>query len=206
MNIFALIILLMLLILVIQAVRRALTKQTSARRFGLSLVASACLVVGAFGFFGTALSSTGALNFLPRSFEWPNYGSDEALQLASGEFVVPHTASGRVQVYDTDLEFVRGWTISASGGAFALTPSEGTRFYVYTARQNRKLEYDVLGNLLSSSGYGGAYPRENSSHRSVELKASPFLWPFTDPFAAWLFAAVGIGLAVLSDKLKAREE
>jgi hypothetical protein len=203
-NFFALIILLTLLVWILQAIRLTFSREKSWWRFGLKLVASSCLLVGAFGFFGSALSSAGALNWLPESFEWPSSGSDNSLQLPDGEYVVPHTASGRVQVYGADLAFVTGWTINASGGVFALAPSEGANFYVFTARNNQKYEYDSLGDLVSSTNYRGAYPAEHNSHQSIKLDVSPFLWPFTDPFAAWLFAALGIGLAIISDKLKVR--
>lgn len=206
MNFFALIILLMLLVWIVQAMRLALSKDKSWWRFGLKLVASSCLVIGAFGFFGSILSSVGALYWLPSSFEWPSNGSDKALQLPEGEYVVPHTGSGRVQIYGENLTFIRGWTINASGGVFALAPSQGATFYVITARNDRKFEYDVLGNLVSSTKYRGAYPAEHDSHLNIKLDISPLLWPFTTPFAAWLFAALGIALAVLSEKMKAKRQ
>ena len=204
MNLFALIVLVMLLFWIVQAIRLAFSKEKSWWKFGLNLVASSCLIVGAFGFFGSALSSTGAMNWLPDSFEWPVRGSDNALQLPDGEYVVPHTASGRVQIYGADLTYIRGWTINASGGVFALAPSQEANFYIFTARNDKKYEYDVLGNLVSSTNYRGPYPAEHNSHQSIKLDVSPFLWPFTDPFAAWLFAALGIALAILSNKLKVR--
>ena len=191
---------------VVQATRFAFNKRDNQAELIPAFAASACLLIGAFGFFGSALSSYGGLNFLPHSFEWPNQGSDAALRLPDGEFVIPHTASGRIQVYDAELSFLRGWTIDAEGGVFALAPSQGSRFFVYTARGNYQFEYDVAGNLLSSRKYQGPYPRNHDSHRIVELTISPLLWPFTDPIAAWLFAIVGMLLVIYLDKSKAQRK
>ena len=195
----------MLAVWVVQAIRFAFAERDSKRGLVLRFVASACLLAGALGFFGSALSSLGGLNFLPPSFEWPNYGSDAALKLPDGQFVVPHTATGRIQVYDLDLSFVRGWTIDADGGVFALAPSQDNRFFAYTARGNKRIEYDVSGNLLSSEYYRGPYPRKNDSHLNIELKVSPILWPFTNPIAAWLLGIVGLLLVVYLERPKARD-
>ena len=206
MSFVALLILLLLLFWLVQAFRFVLSREKSWWRIGLKLVASSCLVIGALGFFGSALSSAGALKCLPDSFEWPSNGSDNSLRLSDGEYAVPHTGSGRVQIYDEELTFIRGWTINASGGVFVLAPSQRATFYVITARNDRKFEYDVLGNQVSSAPFGGAYPPEHAAHVSIKLDVNPLLWPFTSPFAAWLFAGIGIALVVLLEKMKAKEQ
>src|SRR5437773_3218687 len=63
-----------------------------------------CLAIGAIGFFGSALSATGGLNWLPASFEWPVGTADNVVATADHFFVVPHTPSGRIQIYDDRLE------------------------------------------------------------------------------------------------------
>src|SRR5215831_20079947 len=81
---------------------------TGWRRW-LTALASCLVVVGAAGFFGSGLSAVGGLNWLPNSFEWPVGYSGGILTTAEGLHVVPHTPSGRIQVYDADWTFRTGW-------------------------------------------------------------------------------------------------
>src|SRR5262249_50277691 len=71
----------------------------------LTTTASCLLVVGAAGFFGSALSAAGGLNWLPSSFEWPVGYASGVVSTPEGLHVVPHTPSGRVQVYDANWSF-----------------------------------------------------------------------------------------------------
>src|SRR5436853_384195 len=75
----------------------------------LTITASCLMVVGAAGFFGTALSAAGGLNWLPSSFEWPVGYTGGVVSTSQGLHVVPHTPSGRVQEYDANWSFLTGW-------------------------------------------------------------------------------------------------
>ncbi len=120
-------ILMMLLVWIAQAVRIALSQKGFTLKAILNFVASGCLVVGATGFFGSALSATGGLDWLPESFEWPVGKVQGALTGADGRVVVPHRPSGRIQIYDRNLVFQRGWFINAHGGTFRLSPVGRTK-------------------------------------------------------------------------------
>ena len=124
------------------------------------------------------------------------------MRLASGEYAVPHEGAGRVQVYDENLEFVRGWSANSDGGSFVLVSYVEDRFFVVTARGNRRDQYDVLGNRYASSFYTGDYPPAGIANVQVELEVNPLLWPFTHPFVAWLYAAIGMALGGLAEKIK----
>src|SRR5262249_12353168 len=65
-------------------------------------VGSGLAVIGSLGFFGNAFSDVGGLNWLPASFEWPCGYVSGVATTDSGLYVVPHTPSGRIQVYDAD--------------------------------------------------------------------------------------------------------
>ena len=131
MNLPVIIITAMLTVWILQAVVVALSVKSFTWKAGLNFIASACLVIGALGFFGSALSATGGLSWLPSTFEWPIGGAENVLITSDGTHIVPHTASGRIQIYDKDLNFLRGWNIDAGGGTFILVPAGDNDFYIY---------------------------------------------------------------------------
>ena len=79
--------------------------------FGVGL-----LLIGVTGFLGAGFSSAGGLNWLPSSFEWPVGSVDGVVTTKDGLHVVPHTPSGRIQIYDSGWHFTRGWRVDAGGG------------------------------------------------------------------------------------------
>src|SRR5579863_4024374 len=76
------------------------TKNETGTRCWLIGTAATLVIIGAIGFFGAALSASGGLNWLPNSFEWPVGYASGVVSTRDDLFVVPHTPSGRVQVYD----------------------------------------------------------------------------------------------------------
>jgi len=198
-NFFTIVILMMLLVWIAQAVRIAFPQKSFTAKAILNFVASAFLVVGATGFFGSALSATGGLNWLPESFEWPVGSAQGALAKPDGTIIVPHEPSGRIQIYDGDLSFQRGWFIDAHGGAFRLSPADGNTFYVFTARGNHKYLYDVHGSLLSCGTYpGGDYSKAEHTGEVVDIPTPFYLMVFVHPLASWLVAAIGMVLLFLT--------
>ncbi len=186
-------ILICLLVWIVQAVRIVCSQKKLTWKSGVNFLASGCIVVGAFGFFGSALSAAGALNWLPSSFEWPVGEAKGALKRADGFLVVPHIPSGRIQIYNGDLEFQRGWYVQASGGKFKLAPINHETFYVYTTRGNKTLVYDIYGSLLPSEKYEkGTQSRLTKARVNVEIPTPLYLKVFVHPLASWIVAAVGM--------------
>ena len=89
---------------------------------------SLLMFLGGVGWFGSALSAYGGLNGLPPSFEWPVGTSDRVITMAGGEHVVPLIFSARVQVYDRNLKFLRGWAVPSYGKPFRVRPAGSDRF------------------------------------------------------------------------------
>lgn len=58
------------------------------------ILASVLLAVGGTGFFGSALSAVGGINWLPRSFEWPVGYVGGIVSMRDGTYVVPHPPMG----------------------------------------------------------------------------------------------------------------
>jgi hypothetical protein len=174
------------------------------RRTAMLLPAGVLGLFGVGGFFGAALSSMGGLDFLG-SFEWPIGYTSGVVRLPDGRYVVPHTPSGRVQVYDRDLHFQRGWRINASGGTFAVRASPDGKIKIDTARGDRHLVYDPDGRLLLE----GTYPQAESRARltppadalTLTVPTSWWKWPLTGPFYGWLCFLAALGLWGLHDRL-----
>lgn len=188
----------MLSLWIIQALRIAFSQQKISLKSGLNFIASACLIIGAVGFFGSGLSASGGLNFLPKTFEWPIGEADGAIINPDGTIIVPHEPSGRIQIYNKSLEYQRGWSIETGGGSFKLQPAENGNFFIYTARGDYKYLYDIHGSLLKAEKYQGDYPKDSSASCRVSIPTPFYLKVFTHPFASWFVAAIGMGLLYIT--------
>lgn len=169
-------------------------------------IAAIFLMVGALGFFGAALSASGALNWLPESFEWPAGYASGVVATKDNFFVVPHTPSGRVQVYDGDWKFLRGWHVDAGAGTFTLRTSQTNRVEVITARGQWHYVFDLSGKLLSKETYTPAsYSSFSNEGQSHVVPTAPWLWVFSSPLYSWLSAMVGMVLLIVTEKLSRKK-
>jgi hypothetical protein len=180
--------------LVVRAILSTVPGTASARV--VHLLASACLLYGCVGFFGQAAAAMGALAFLPASFEWPVVGPETSASDASGGTFVGLASSGRVQHYDPQGRFIRGWFVPAAGGTFKLRVGDSGNVEVFTSRGRRRLMYAASGELLEEGTHaesvGGGIGSLTRGTRAPWL-----LWPVGSPFVAWaLFAAGGVGVAM----------
>jgi len=114
---------------------------------------------------------------------------------------VPHTPSNRVQVYDRDWRFVRGWYVDAGGGTFTLRTSGSNQVEVITSRGQWHYTFDLQGKLLSKEHYtSGTYGSFRGQGESHTVPTAPWLWVFTSPGYSWLAAAAGMGLLAAANK------
>jgi hypothetical protein len=150
----------------------------------LSVLAGLLMAVGAIGFFGNGLSAFGGMNWLPRSFEWPVGRAEGVISLPNGDHVVPLTPSNRIQVYDRNWRFLRGWHVDASGGVFSLAPSGEDRIDVFTARRSLHYVFTADGDLVSRTPYSGTLPWQGGT--SVVVPTPIWLWVFSGPFYSFL--------------------
>jgi hypothetical protein len=172
----------------------------------LIFTASCLMVVGAAGFFGSALSAAGGLNWLPNSFEWPVGYTGGVISTGEGLHVVPHTPSGRIQVYDADWSFLRGWHVDADAGTFKLGAPGGGRIEVITARGQWQYVFDLDGRLISKSTYRpksyDSFPAEGAS---LVVPTSPWLWTFSHPGISWTVIAIGMGILIIMQRTGKRK-
>jgi hypothetical protein len=153
------------------------------------------MAYGIFAFFAQA----GGLWFLGESSEWPLLGTEDAVENARGERFVPLVASARIQVYDREGKFVRGWSVPTAGGVFKLHVTKDDNLDVFAARGDRHLVFAADGTLLTDDHYREGYDRLPSGPNCrVNHATAWYLWPLTNPGLAMLPGVAGlVGLALL---------
>ncbi len=175
---------------------RAAPESRGRRR--LRWLSIALVLYGGVAFFGQALAALGGLSFLSASTEWPVGWAEGVVTDTEGRSIVPHPSSGRVQVYDADGRFLRGWFVPASGGDFKVDVTGQNQVEVFTARGRERLLYTIDGDLLHRGTYAPrSYGDVGPGAPTVRQFRTPwFLRPFAHPGIAWGVAVVGVlGLA-----------
>jgi hypothetical protein len=160
---------------------------------GLLLIA-----YGLLGFFGAFLSATGRLAPNSERTEIPMGRVDGAVIDADGLIYCPSTPWGRVQLYDRDKRFIRGWFVGALGGTFRLHIDPENHLEVATARGRMVYVFDREGRLLSSTSYA---PRSYSDFdgwrgSAIAIPTPLYLLPLTHPVFAWGTALAGMLIVI----------
>jgi hypothetical protein len=171
----------------------------SPRRHVWRVLCTLVLIYGGLGFFGQALAAAGGLSFLNPSVEWPVGFASGVVRDSGGRYIVPHW-SGRVQVYDTEGRFQRGWFIDAAGGSFKVRVADADRIEVFTARGRKRFLFAPDGTLLQQDSYSPETYAEVSTGPTVAMFFDTpwLLWPFAHPLIGWGVTLLGIlGLASL---------
>lgn len=189
-NFFSIFILVIFILWMVQVFNILFKQKSLSKRTLFNYIAATFLAIGAVGFFGSALSATAGRG-KSETFEWPIGSAEGALELKDGTYIVPHTESGRIQVYSQSLDFIIGWYVKAGGGTYRLIPNDGNTFYVYTARGNMKYLYNTKGELLSSERYTDNYPKESPEAIKVWIPTPFYLLIFSSPFYPWLIGVIG---------------
>jgi hypothetical protein len=172
----------------------------------LTITASCLFVIGGAGFFGSFLSAAGGLNWLPSSFEWPVGYTGGVITTGEGWHVVPHTPSGRIQVYDANWSFVTGWHVDANGGTFKLLAPTKGRIEVVTARGHWHYIFAMDGKLISKNTYEpksyDSFPEEGES---FVVPTAPWLWTFSHPGISWAVALMGMVILAIRERPRERK-
>jgi hypothetical protein len=176
----------------IEAIRRQPGRSTATVVMGI--VGLLLLAYGIIAFFGAFLSATGGLPWSSENVAVPMWRVDGAVVDAEGMIYCPSTSWGRVQLYDRDRRFIRGWTVNAFGGAFRLHIDPDNHLQVATVRRRMLYVFDRQGRLLSSASYE---PQSSSAFdgwrgTTVTIPTPVYLLPFTHPFFAWATGLVGM--------------
>jgi len=184
------------------AIRGISRQSRRGERFnGLVWVGGFLVVLGAAGFFGTALTSLGIVK-PPASFEWPPGYVNGVVTSANGVRIVQLGPSGRIQVYGPDWRYLRGWQVAAEGGPFKIVTSQPEKVEVYTLRGRRHFTYSEAGELLATDTYAQPYDSLPTGGRSQVVPTFPLLWPFSSPFLSWGLIVIGLVVLRLSKWLR----
>ncbi len=155
------------------------------------------ILIGAGGFFAAALSAVGVLN-LPTSWEWPAGYVSGVVTAEDGKYIVPLIPSGRVQLYDAQWHFIRGWNVDAAGDEFKAQCSPDGKIEVFTARGEHHYSFTEDGYLIASTT---TLPEDFSAlpqGQAVVVPTSPLLWVFSSPFLSCGVAVIGfVGIVIL---------
>ncbi len=160
------------------------------------------LLIGAAGFVAPSVLASGAI-VLPSFYELPAGNVIGAVTGVDGKHIVPLVPSGRVQIYDSQWHFIRGWNVDASQGYFNVRCSPDGIIEVFTARNRRHYSFTQDGRLISSESYSGLL-QPVPGGQSVVVPTSPLLWIFSSPFFSWVVWSGGIVGLIVAKKMKLR--
>ena len=153
---------------------------------------SILMFLGGIGWFGSSLSAYGGLDWLPSSFEWPVGTSDRVITMPDGEHVVPVISSGRVQVYDRNLKFLRGWAVPSYGKPFKVRTAGNDRF---EALYGTSVDTYLLNGALVRHAAGQREECTLPSYgRRLCIPTSPWLLMYSGATTTWLMWALGMAV------------
>lgn len=175
-------------------------RRLSPHRQVLHAIGLLLVLYGAAGFFGSGFMAAGGSGMVDESFEWPFGTVSGVLKAPDGTLYAPHQPTGRIQVYDAERRFLRGWSADASGGSFEARLLPDQRIEVVTARGDKRLVFDRTGHLLQEDELDRNAYRDFDPGKTYTVSfPTPFyLWVLTDPSHSWAVAALGLLLTVVS--------
>jgi hypothetical protein len=178
-----------------RAMARAFKRSDRLKR--IEAVLYSLVIVGVSGFSATALSAMGVLE-LPSSREWPAGYVRGVVTTADGKYIVPLAPPGRIQLYDPEWHFIRGWNVDAGGGNFKVQCSPDGVIEAFTEKKARHYSFTQDGHLVATE----RIPKETfgslPTGETAVVPTAPLLWVFSNPFLSLGAAVIGsIGLAIL---------
>ena len=161
------------------------------------------VMIGGSGFFAPFLLEEGV--FKPSSaLQWPAGYVNGVATTPDGKYVVPLTAPERVQLYDSQWRFIRGWQVDGGGDFKVEATPEGT-VEVFTARglQHYSFTQDGVPILPTRSGEGADdnYLSLPPKGNFIAVPTSRWLWVFSSPFLCGVVIAVGMAVVAIENKL-----
>lgn len=111
---------------------------------------------------------------------------------------MPLKPSGRLQIYDSQWHFIRGWNVDAGGGDFRVQCSSDGLVEVFTARGERQYSFTEEAHLVATTRILPETFASLPAGDSVVVPTPPLLWVSSSPFLSWGLAVIGfVGLAIL---------
>ncbi|HWF04257.1 MAG TPA: hypothetical protein VHA06_11245 [Candidatus Angelobacter sp.] len=173
----------------------------------LVAISGLVLMIGAGGIFATMLVATGTIP-LRDSFEWPSGHVRGVVETSDGKYLVPLVPASRLQIYDSNWHFLRGWQID-TGGSFTVDYSPDNEILVSTSRvrhrfgnteSGRRYAFTETGKLIAEMSLPDSFVVAESGEY-VPVPTWRLLWIFSSPFLCWSFIAIGAVGLWAADKL-----
>jgi hypothetical protein len=188
-------------------------------------------IAGLRYWFGGTLAAAGLIGFIAggvvafagdslplRSIEFPLGDVQDMAVDPSGNVVLALGFYGRIQVYDAQGRFQRGWSAEARGGSFTVAVDDSGLISSYASRRGSTLVFNPDGRVITTADSGSQrghgetaiatadgsvltlrhrflWPtlvREKNGVVSVLVTGPWYLRPFTGPVPTWLLMMVGV--------------
>jgi hypothetical protein len=153
------------------------------------------LLLGAAGLLVVTVQLSFGL--CPPEWEWPAGVASGVAELSDGRHVAILRAADRVQVYDQEWGFVRGWNVGARGRLTGLLVGESDVIIVSTPRA--ELHFAASGELLASTPVGEDSPRPRRPLLAW-VPGSPWYWLVLHPVACFALVLTGLAGRLLADR------
>ncbi len=178
-----------------------------------------------FGILGATITYWGFLaltapwslpeHFIPDMLERPVGCADDFIRLPDGGMAVKPPNFSRIQIYDfhgerfrqRELHFMRGWKIDSGGKSIEMRLTPENLIEVKTSYHQERLIYTLDGRLLERSKYDlqdKTNIRSVGSRKCVSVPTALLLWPFTNPFFAYIPMFTGAIISVLSENVRSK--
>ncbi len=181
-------------------------RMTRARRM-LRFLGGCGICLSGLAGFGQALASMRAMPFFVSS-EWPVGYAWDVVRDSAGRYVVPQPYINRVQIYDAQRRYLRGWFLPYPIQLTRLHLLDGDRIEVF-ARHGERLVYSKDGVLLESGRSSLEYYNAamQSAHSERVCMPTPLLlWPLTSPLIVVVIFLAGVLAVAMAERGLRRRE
>ncbi|MBI1372441.1 MAG: hypothetical protein GC159_06730 [Phycisphaera sp.] len=118
------------------------------------VLAAVCMLLGGIGYFGSLSINNGSTDWLGDNVELPLGDLTDVEVDGDGHVYCALQGYHRVQVYDADGRFVRGWQVESQTGRFRMQLGDTGHVEVATLRGDMLFVYDTNGKLLDARDGG----------------------------------------------------
>lgn len=148
----------MLMIAGLQMFAKPKRNISSSKRI-LQWLGGSLMLLGIVGFLSGFFAALGLLNWIPQSVELP-LGPIEGIAVdGKNQVYVANSFLDRVQIYDPNGGFVRGWFFDASGGSYRFRVNDLQQVEIAATRKRTLDTYDEFGSRLSTVRDESAFTR-----------------------------------------------
>ncbi|MHC4713418.1 MAG: NHL repeat-containing protein [Planctomycetota bacterium] len=155
------------------------------RKLVLRTVAVILVLLGSAGWFGGFFAHSLEPDYVDRNTQLPLGWLEGVAVDNHGRIYCGLQFYSRIQVYDADGRFLRGWFLDAAGGVFRLRISKSGQLEVATVRNDMLYTYNADGELVEKRTQAGHLYGEFGAESEylatgpdgAEYRAKGFPWP-----------------------------